>query len=72
MRVIIAYPATLQDLESVLDLNDSNSNIVSGFTLSNQLVGGVDNYNPINYKVYTMDFANPYNTSNKFTVTIRG
>ena len=31
MRVVIAYEATVQDLTSVLDKNDSNANIVSGF-----------------------------------------
>jgi hypothetical protein len=73
MRVVIAYPAYLRDLTSVLDYNDSNSNIVSGFTLLNNTfvsIGGINNYNPIDYKVYIMDFANPYGVSNKFIVTI--
>lgn len=70
-RVVIAYPATLRDLTSVLDKNDSNSNIVSGFgNYVIQQVPGVNNYDAIDYKVYTMDFANEYGTSNVFTVTI--
>lgn len=75
-RVLIAYPATLRDLTSVLDKNDSNSNIVTGFSLvkdadGNLLkIGGYDNYTPIEYKVYIMDFANPYDAANTFTVTI--
>lgn len=75
-RVLIAYPATLQDLTEVIDKNDSNANIVSGFTLvkdanGNLLkIGGYDNYGPIEYKVYIQDFANPYDTANTYTVKI--
>ena len=71
-RVVIAYPATLQNLTSVLDKNDSNSNIVSGFGAP-QIVGikgASEESSTIEYKVYTMDFANAYGTSNVFTVTI--
>lgn len=71
LRVVIAYEATLQDLTSVLDKNDSNANIVSGFgeplTIA---VAGANGHNPINYKVYVMDFANPYDAANVFTATI--
>ena len=75
-RVLIAYPANLRDLTEVIDKNDSNANIVTGFRLvkdssGNLLkIGGYNNYNPIEYKVYVMDFANPYDTANTFTVTI--
>lgn len=80
-RVLIAYPAkigsiTLGDLTEVIDKNDSNANIVSGFTLvkdanGNLLkIGGYDNYSPIEYKVYVQDFANPYDAENTYTVTI--
>ena len=70
LRVVFAYPATLRDVTSVLDKNDSNANIVSGFTKSTLNVEGANNYDAISYKVYTMDFANPYDTANTFTVTI--
>jgi hypothetical protein len=71
-RVVIAYPATLRNLTSVLDKNDSNSNIVSGFgqPTIKQIKGASDKSSAIDYKVYTMDFANEYGTSNVFTVTI--
>lgn len=75
-RVLIAYPATLQDLTEVIDKNDSNANIVSGFTLvkdanGNLLkIGGYQNYSPIEYKVYVQDFANPYDAANTYTVKI--
>lgn len=70
LRVIIAYPATLRDITSIQDNNDSMSNIVSSFTKSTVAVEGANGATAIDYKVYTMDFANPYDTANKFTVTI--
>lgn len=70
MRVVVAYPATLRDITSIQDNNDSMSNIVSSFTKSTVSVEGANGANGIDYKVYTMDFANPYDTANKYTVTI--
>lgn len=70
-RVVIAYPATLRDLTKVLDANDSNSNIVSGFGTPQIIkVESANGYDSIDYKVYTMDFAGAYGTTNTFTVTI--
>ena len=71
LRILIAYPATLRDLTSVFDKNDSESNVVSGFGSPTIIkIAGANEYNPIDYKVYKMDFANPYDTFNVFTVTI--
>lgn len=71
MRVVIAYEATLQDLTSVLDKNDSNANIVSGFGEAKIIkVEGANGYDAIDYKVYVMDFANPYDAANVYTATI--
>lgn len=70
LRVVIAYPATLRDITSIQDNNDSMSNIVSSFTKSTVSVEGANGATAIDYKVYTMDFANPYDTTNKYTVTI--
>jgi hypothetical protein len=71
LKTVIAYPATLRDMISVLDKNDSNSNIVSSF-LEPEIIAvkGVNDYEAIDYKVYTLNYANPYNTSNIYTVTI--
>jgi len=33
-------------------------------------VEGANGATAIAYKVYTMDFANPYDTANKYSVTI--
>ena len=71
LRVVIAYEASLRDLTSVLDKNDSNANIVSGFGEPRIIkVEGADGYDAIDYKVYVMDFANPYDAANVYTATI--
>ena len=70
-RVVIAYPATLKDMSSVMDKNDSDTNIVSAFGKPNIIeVSSANNFDSIDYKVYTLDFANPYDATNIFTVTI--
>ena len=70
-RVVIAYEATLRNLTSVLDKNDANANIVSGFGAPQTIkVEGANGYDAIDYQVYVMDFANPYDTANVFTATI--
>lgn len=69
-RVIIAYPATLRDITSIKDVNGLNADITSAFASSTVSVNGANNYTAINYKVYTLDFANPNDTANKYTVTI--
>ena len=68
--VIIAYPGALPDLESIQDFNDSNSNILSGFTKTTATVKGANGYEGKDYKVYYINFANEYGTTNKYTVKI--
>jgi hypothetical protein len=70
MRVTFAYPATLQDVTSVNDVNGLNANITSSFKMELKDVEGANNYTAISYKVYSIDFAKANDTANKFTVTI--
>ena len=70
LRVVIAYPATLNDLTSIQDNNDSMANIISSFTKTTVKVEGANGATAIDYKVYYIDFANAYDAANKFTVTI--
>lgn len=76
-RVVIAYPATLKDLEYVKDSNDSDANIISAFTKEDGTakatikVAGANGYNPIDYKVFSTDFAGEYGASNTFKVKIK-
>lgn len=75
-RVLIAYPDDLPKFESVTDRNDSNRNIATGFKLITDNDGnllkipGANSYDPIPYKVYVMDYGEPYNQDNVYTVTI--
>jgi Mrp family chromosome partitioning ATPase len=76
-RVVIAYPATLKDLDYVLDVNDSSANIVSAFTNEDGTakatvsVAGANNYSAVDYKVFSTDFAGAYGAINTFKVKIK-
>lgn len=70
LRVIIAYPATLRDVTSILDVNGMNAEIKGSFTKTTKSVTDAAGVNPIDYKVFTLDFANANDTQNNFSVTI--
>lgn len=70
VRVIFAYPATLQDVSSVKDVNGLNAEIKSAFTKSAVTVAGAGADTGIEYKVYTTDFADPVAKANSYTVKI--
>lgn len=70
IRVMFAYPATLRDVTSVLDVNGLNAEIKSAFKAQTVQVEGVNGYEAINYKVYVLDFANANDASNTYKVTI--
>lgn len=70
LRVIFAYPASVRDVSSVLDVNGLNAEIKSAFSMSQVDVEGVNNYTAIAYKVYVMDFAAANDTANTLKVTL--
>lgn len=70
LRVLIAYPATLRELTSIKDVNGLNADITGAFAKSVVAVEGAGGYQAIDYRVYTLDFANPNDTKNTFAVTI--
>lgn len=70
VRVIFAYPAVLQDVSSVKDVNGLNAEIKSAFTKSSITVAGAGADTGIAYKVYVTDFAEPVAKSNSYTVKI--
>ena len=70
VRVIFAYPATLQDVSSVKDVNGLNAEIKSAFTKSAVTVAGAGADAGIEYKVYVTDFAEPVANANSYTVKI--
>lgn len=69
-RIIIAYPATLRDVSSITDVNGLGAEIKGSFKKSIIPVEGANGFNPIDYKVYTIDFANANDVVNKFAVKI--
>ena len=69
-RVVFAYPTNLPPLSSIIDVNGLYSQILNSFTETEILVNGANNYEAIAYKVYFIDFAKAYDTSNVFIFTI--
>ena len=57
LRVIIAYPDTLQDLTSVTDTNAWGTEVIGNFKSTTVDVPGYNNYDAITYKVFYADFA---------------
>lgn len=70
LRVVIAYPATLRTLTSVLDVNGLNAQIITSFTENRLNVEGLNGYQAIEYRVYILDYANPNDKGNTYKVTI--
>ena len=58
------------DVASVKDVNAMNAEIASAFTKIEVNVEGAHGYTAIAYNVYYMDYANPNDTANTYTVTI--
>lgn len=70
LRVVFAYPASLNDLSSVTDTNSLGAEILSGFSMTTIDVKGHNGYEAKSYKVYYIDYANPNDTANSYTFTI--
>lgn len=70
VRVVFAYPATLRDITSVKDINGLNAEIVSAFKKETITVAGAGNDAGISYKVFTIEFAAPLESTNSYKVTI--
>ena len=73
IRVLIAFPSSWGSLKSVLDVNDSNKNIVSAFgsAVTVSVSGATADEDMMDYKLYVMDFASAYGgEGNTYKVTI--
>ena len=68
--VIFAYPSSVRDVNSVQDVNGLNAEIKTAFTQVLVNVAGVNGYNPIEYKVYYINYANANDAQNTYKVTI--
>lgn len=69
-RVVFAYPATIRDVNSVLDVNGMNAEIKTAFTKYEVQVEGANSYTAAAYKVYVMDLANANDTANTYKITL--
>jgi hypothetical protein len=69
-RIVFAYPSTLRDVSSILDVNGLNAEIKSAFKNTTINVEGANGYAAISYKLYYLDYANPIDTINSYIVTI--
>lgn len=70
LRVIIAYPSTLRDVTSIQDVNGMSAEIKPSFAKSTVQVEGANGATAIDYKVYTLDYANANDAANTYKVTI--
>lgn len=70
IRVVFAYPATLEDVASVKDVNGLGAESKSAFRVVNVDVEGANGYTAKPYKVYICDFANANDKANTFDVQI--
>lgn len=69
-RVVFAYPATLREVNSVLDVNGLNAEIKSAFKMVTVSVLGANDYSGIDYRVYYTDYAKANDKQNTYKVTI--
>lgn len=70
MRVIVAYPSSLQDITSMRDVNALNTQVKSSLKSYLVEVEGANGYDAIEYKVYILDFAVPRTSANVYNVII--
>ena len=70
-RTVFAYPSTLNDLESVIDVNGLGAEIISSFSKSLINVSGQNDYDAIEYKVYYIDYAKANNSVNSYIFKIK-
>jgi len=69
-NMIIAYPASLRDLSSVVHVEGMNAEIVHQFTSYNVEVSGANGYQPIAYKVFVLTPVEPLTQSATFNCRI--
>jgi hypothetical protein len=68
--VVFAYPATLQNVDSVIYVEGLNAEIKGIFTQTTISVEGANGYTAINYKVYTYIPATAFTDEATYEVTI--
>lgn len=70
LNVCFAYPATLEDVASVLYVEGSNQQVKGNFTSSTISVQGANGYTAINYKVWIYTPVESFQEAATYVVTI--
>lgn len=70
MRVVVACDPDYADSINIYDSNAMGANITSAFRRESVTVSGANGYSPTKFTAMILDFANPVDVSNKFTVSI--
>lgn len=70
LRIVFAYPATIRDVNSVLDINGMSAEIKTAFAKYTIDVEGANGYTAASYKVYVMDLAAANDTANTYKITL--
>lgn len=69
-NVVIAYPATIQDISTIKYVEGLNAEVKDAFIQSTLSVEGQNGYTAINYKVYVYTPVEPFGDPATYTVVI--
>lgn len=67
-RVVIALPEERDNIKAILDANAMNVNIYNSWKTIVLPVEGANGYDAIPYKIYYLDFAAAYGTTNNYII----
>ena len=70
MRIIFAYPSTVRDVSSVLDVGGMNAEIKTAFTQYTVDVEGANGASAVSYKVYVLVRADATTATNTYKITL--
>ena len=68
-RIVIAFPASYGDITKVID-SGTGYDVKNSFSNTSVQIGGVNDYSPVAYNVYTSILGASYGTQVTYTVTI--
>lgn len=69
-QIVVAYPSSLGECRSIVDVNGMNTNIIGSFKDQIMPVIGANNYQAIDYRVYVLERADATSVTNTYRVTI--
>jgi hypothetical protein len=68
-RIVVAFPESYGPVTKIID-SGTGYDVKGGFSKTNIQVGGVNDYSPVSYNVYTSILASNYASQVNYTVTI--